>query len=376
MRILQVNKYRSGGGVEKYMNQLVSFFRNQGNIVDVLTVNTSLRKNIRIFENGKVIELPRLFEYSSAAVSLSFPCTLGKIGNNYDIIHFHYPNPIGEVSCLLSCNFVNTPKLVTFHNDVAKEKKFSKLYNYIARKFLERMEIIIVTSPNLAQSSKVLKALDNKVKIIPLGVDAIPCLDGVRRNPETEEKWQFPIILFVGRLAKVKGLNYLISAMTEVQGELWIAGEGPLKEELMKLTGSLNLADKVKFLGYVSNDKLLELYKVADIFVLPSVYRGEGFGYVLLEAMINKTALISTELGTGTSWVNQDGKTGFVIPPRDPNAIVDAVKKLAENREELDRYKENAYERAISQFTIDNMLYRIQDEYNAIYSGKTCVERL
>jgi rhamnosyl/mannosyltransferase len=144
--------------------------------------------------------------------------------------------------------------------------------------------------------------------------------------------------------------------MKKVSGRLEIVGDGPLRNDLYQVARDAALSDRVVFRGFISEEELLELYDMADILVLPSTDEGEAFGYVLVEAMASRTAVISTELGTGTSYVNQHGKTGLVIPPNNVDALVNALQILLSNKHILKEMKNSAYQRVKSNFTIDRML--------------------
>lgn len=87
------------------------------------------------------------------------------------------------------------------------------------------------------------------------------------------------------------------------------------------------------------------------MFVLPSVAESEGFGLVLLEAMACGKPLVTTELGTGTSWINQHGETGFVVPPRDPKALAQAIKHLVSDEALRLKMGQAAYDRVCRVFT-------------------------
>jgi glycosyltransferase involved in cell wall biosynthesis len=84
----------------------------------------------------------------------------------------------------------------------------------------------------------------------------------------------------------------------------------------------------VRFVGRIPDEELVAYYEAADVFVLSSVAKAEAFGLVQLEAMYCRRPVVSSRLGTGVEWVNQDGVTGIVVPPRDAGALASAVNRL------------------------------------------------
>ena len=164
---------------------------------------------------------------------------------------------------------------------------------------------------------------------MPLGIDVAP-FDRVDAGEiaALRERFPGPLLLFVGRLRYYKGLNYLITAMQDVPATLLVVGDGPMRREWEELARRLGVADRVHFEAGVANADLPAYYHAADLFVLPSCQRSESFGIVLLEAMASRLPAISTELGTGTSWVNQHGETGLVVPPADSAALAAAARTL------------------------------------------------
>ena len=187
-------------------------------------------------------------------------------------------------------------------------------------------------------------------------------------SPDQSGTQQTPNILFVGRLSRYKGIDVLIKAMKDAPGWLSIVGKGPLQESLTQLRDSLQLTDRVGFSGYVSEQELLQKYQQADILVLPSTDAGEAFGYVLIEAMACRTVLISTELNTGTSYVNADGETGFVVQPKDIEALSKAIRSIADNPDTLVRFKDQALRRAHEQFSLGRMISETEGLYGKILS--------
>jgi rhamnosyl/mannosyltransferase len=130
----------------------------------------------------------------------------------------------------------------------------------------------------------------------------------------------------------------------------------------------LRLGDKVVFAGRVPDEELPGYYQAADLFVLPSSERSEAYGIVQLEALAAGLPIVSTELGTGTSYVNRHGESGLVVSPRDPAALGDAINALL--ADEKLRAKLAAGARARSElFDADRMLAAVEAVYRQVCGG-------
>jgi glycosyltransferase involved in cell wall biosynthesis len=355
--------YPSVGGGIRYQKDVVDHFRKKGDIVDVLTVSVDKNMRIRTTDQGAVIEMPKWAKINSAVISLPYLNLFSKLASGYDILHFNFPNPIAEIAAVRHAKQLrHVKKLVLYHADIVPAKRLSGLYNrLITSRFLNLMDHIVVSSPNLLKFSPHLQSFTEKVTVIPFGID----LDYYTASQQDKCNRQQPVpnILFVGRLSRYKGIDYLIRAMNGLKAKLSIIGEGPLKKSLIELADSLSVKDQVEFCGYVSEETLLKKYQQADILVLPSTDAGEAFGYVLIEAMACRTALISTELKTGTSFVNADGETGFVVPPKDVKALNKALKALCDDPAMLERFKDKALRRAHTHFKLEQMLSATEELY-------------
>ena len=143
-----------------------------------------------------------------------------------------------------------------------------------------------------------------------------------------------PVVLFVGRLAEVKGVTYLIEAMKQVDAILAIVGEGPLRQELERQAAPLG--DKIRFLGGKTHDELATIYASADVFVAPSVKAKdggvEGFGLVFLEAMASGLPVVASRSG-GIPDLVHDGENGLLVPPAEPQALAEAINRVLLNPE-------------------------------------------
>jgi rhamnosyl/mannosyltransferase len=230
------------------------------------------------------------------------------------------------------------------------------------------VDLILTSSPNYIESSPFLRPLKAKCQAVPLGIElerfikppeALPAfLAALKAKPG-------PLLLFTGRLRYYKGLQFLLEAMSAMPAEtrLVIVGIGPQEAALKELTARLGLEDKVIFAGEISDEELPAYYAAADIFVLPACERSEAFGLVQLEAMAAARPVVSTELGTGTSYVNQHGKTGLVVAPSNPAALAEAVNKLLGDKELRESMGRRGRERARAEFSLAKMVDRLEEIY-------------
>jgi glycosyltransferase involved in cell wall biosynthesis len=234
-----------------------------------------------------------------------------------------------------------------------------KLYSPFRKVFWKSTDRIIATSPNYIQTSNVLKDFKDKCTVIPLGID----IERFSSNKDTRQTNQIKgkygnktILLFVGRFRHYKGLNFLISAMKEIDAHLLLIGTGPEEQRLHNMVEKNHLGNKIFFLGELSDDEVNAYYKACDIFILPSHLRSEAFGLVQLEAMCCRKPVISTELGTGTSFVNINQETGLTVEPNNVKSLVTAIKYLKENPEKRIEFGECAHKRVLQLFTADRMV--------------------
>jgi rhamnosyl/mannosyltransferase len=137
-------------------------------------------------------------------------------------------------------------------------------------------------------------------------------------------------------------------------------------DEWQQLARSVGVADRVFFAGEVSDAELPSYYAACDLFVLPANARAEAFGTVIVEALAAGRPVISTEVGTGTSWVNVDGQTGVVVPPHDPPALAAAITRLLNNDQLRQEMGRAAQARAFEEFTVERLIDRVYAEYERL----------
>ncbi len=371
LRVLQVYKdYYPPviGGVEGHINLLANSLRDKGVEVEVLVSNTRARLETETIDGIRVTKVPQLGRFASAPLNVTFHHWLRRLGRDADVFHFHFPNPTAEIASLLAR--LNKKIVVTYHSDIIRQAKLAKLYSPFMRKFLRNSRTIVATSPNYVQSSPILAQFQGKCTLIPFGID----LTRFELSPEmmTEvtairQAYGDAIILFIGRFRYYKGLYVLIGAMKEVRGKLLLIGSGPMEGELKKQVAVDNeLKKKIFFLGELSDQGVVSHLQACDIFVLPSVARSEAFGIVLLEAMACSKPLVSTELGTGTSFVNRHQETGLVVPPNDVEALAGAINFLLSNPDIREKYGKAARRRVEEYFTKEEMVEKAIRVYQEV----------
>ena len=199
--------------------------------------------------------------------------------------------------------------------------------------------------------------------MVPLGVDAARFTP--LPHPAGREAPAPPTLLFVGRLRYYKGLHTLLHALTQLaDARLTVVGEGPMRRVWQDLAVRLGLSQRVAFLGDVPDDRLVDVYRQADLFVLPANARAEAFGTVLLEAMASGLPCVTTEVGTGTSWVVQDGVTGRVVLPEDPLVLAEVISSLLADPQRREAMGQAGRARVEAHFTLERMIRGVQAVYD------------
>jgi rhamnosyl/mannosyltransferase len=356
MKVVHVGKYYWPycRGIETYLRLLCEHLKDQVDL-EVLVAHDS-RKTVRDTVNGvTVTRLGRVAELASTSFCLSLPGALRK--RNPDIVHIHLPNPWAELCYYLA----GCPGklVVSFHSDIIRQWMLLQLHQPLHRAFLRRADAIIAATPRHITFSPFLSRLDpGKCHVIPYGINVTDYAETeavAERARILRQEYGAPLILFAGHLVYYKGVDILLQAMTKTTAHLAVAGTGPLAKQLAEQATALSLDSRTHFLGSVDQETLVALYNACDIFCLPSTYRSEAFGIVQLEAFAAGKPVISTDLPSGVPWVNQNGVSGLVVPPGDPDSLADAINTLLENNDLRIKLGKASYQRVTDLFTADRM---------------------
>jgi glycosyltransferase involved in cell wall biosynthesis len=373
MRILQLGKYYYPymGGIENHLYLLCNELKSQAEL-EVVVCNTRARTESDMYEGVSVTRCCELLNVASTSLCPSMPLALSR--RQYDILHFHFPHPMGVMSYLASLKPRAHRIVITYHSDIVRQERLLKLYSPFMRQVMDRAAAIICTSPNYIESSATLSAYKDKCRVIPYGIDLSQFV--ARREDEAEAaniraRYGGPLLIGVGRLIYYKGFEYAIQAMRLIKAQLLIVGDGPLRGSLEKLARDSGVSDQVHFLGEIDNRALMPYYYASDIFVFPSIARSEAFGIVQLEAMACSRAVVNTALDSGVPFVSRHEESGLTVEPKSPEALARAVNALLENREWMKRLGEAGRRRVETDFSKEVMTSRIVELYREVLTTKT-----
>lgn len=372
MRILHIYKdyFPVLGGIENHIRILAEAQAARGHDVTVLVANPARRTTVETLNGVRVIKAARWATVASTPISPALFRQTARL--TADVAHLHFPHPPGEVA-----NWLLHPAratVISYHSDVVRQAGILRFYRPLLKRVLNRADAIIYGSPPM-RNSVYLQPQAAKLHLIPYGVP----LDRFLKEPSGEEidrvKARYPMVasdrsklLFVGRLRYYKGLNVLIDALPQIDAQLIVVGVGPMQSEWQAQAGARGVAERVAWLGEAPDDDLPALYHLADLFVLPATHSSEAFGLVQVEAMASGLPTICTEVGTGTSWVTQDGQTGYVVPPNDPAALAEKINRLLADPPLRHALGAAARARAQAEFAVERLIERVERLYQTLIS--------
>jgi rhamnosyl/mannosyltransferase len=359
MNILHIYKdyYPVLGGMENHIRTLAEAQAQRGHTVTVLATARGRRSEEETLNGVRIIKAARLATVASTPLSAELPRRLRAL--RPDLTHLHLPYPVGELAQLFWGR--GRKYVVTYHAEATRPLQRLIMLGYAPffRRVLRGAACVLATSPNYMRTSPFLRVLGDHVSIVPLGSDPQRFAPGLRSNDQPFA------ILFVGVLRHYKGVDDLIRALALLPepARLVIGGAGPLRAEWEGLGDRLGLTGRIRFLGRVPDEDLPALYQSADVLVLPALNRAEAFGTVLVEAMLSGLPCVTTEIGSGTSYVVEEGVTGFVVPPRTPQALAHALTRLLTEPALRAQFGTAGRERALKLFTVDRMLAQVEGIY-------------
>ncbi len=282
-----------------------------------------------------------------------------------DIVHAHWIFPQGFIAVLVKCLFrLKYRVIISSHGSDVYGLKFN-LLKRLARWSLSRADYVCAVSSSLEKEIRLKISPHKPVSILPMGVDS-ERFSKLNERIRGEDEEANPFILYVGRLTKEKGVEYLIRAMPGILKiknniKLYIIGFGDEEKRLRALASDLGLGKVVIFLGKLPNERLREYYSTAQMLIFPSL--SEGLGLVLVEALLCGCPVIATKVG-GIKDVIIDERTGLLVEPESPLQIVKAASRLLKDRELRQKLIENGLFHAKENFSWQS----IGNKFMALYS--------
>jgi len=330
MKVLILNDFAEKiGGVEIYCYALKDLLENKG-------------YKVRFFGGKGNLKEHNLIHFISSFFSFRYYFEIKRQMKDFEPDIIHARSFFGNISAsfLFAARKYRIPVIVTppgFYPYAVPRLTIGKLYRIITMlKVLLYREIVkryvdVFTCPSkiMADFLRDKVGIDNdRIKLVPHCIEwkiATEVKEYTRKD-----------ILYVGRLSKGKGIEYLIQAIPRIskkfpETKLHIVGEGDMARNLKDLANKLGIEDKTIFHGYVPHEDLAKVYKEAAVFILPSILM-ENLPFSLIEAMSQATPVITTNFG-GQAEIVKDGINGLLVKPADPTDLAEKISTILDNPE-------------------------------------------
>ncbi len=353
MRVLIVIRSLEVGGLEIMALELASSLRRINVVADICCVEREGDLAGRAREAGvPVVSLDKGPGFSPRAMLK----LAGVVANGrYDVVHSH--NPPAHIYGAVAGFVRRKPVIHTVHQIVDRQPFRRSILARVAARLTTQMVAVSAAAKSASEAS--FKLAPDHIDIVENGLDLAPYL----ALPIGSSAATGPLIGTIGRLAEVKNQQLLLRACALLRKEnkrlsVRLIGDGELRQELESLAAELGLADGAEFRGY-RQDVPGELAPL-DLFVLSS--RSEGMPLVIIEAMAAGKAIVATRVG-GLPNMIEDGVTGILVAPGDPDALANALKELINRPETAARLGRAAREFARANYGSGKMA----EEYLRLY---------
>jgi D-inositol-3-phosphate glycosyltransferase len=378
---------RDTGGMNVYVRELARELAKKGHSIDIYTKAhqpqhgppINLGQNVRIIhlETGAYEDMPKLAIYDYIQRLASGAENFRKYNQlQYDLIHSHYwlSGLIGKQLQTLW----HVPHAVMFHtlgaikNSLGIGEYEPELRIESEREVISSCDCIIAsTTKETEDLVKLYGASPDKLIVIPCGVnlDLFRPIDKETARKELGLDHQ-KVILFVGRMDPLKGLEQLLTALTYMDGEkppllIIVGGDAHSQgqvQALKSMAKELNIEDRVTFVGSVAQSRLPLFYSASDVCAIPSYY--ESFGMVALESLACGTPIVATNVG-GIKTIIRNNELGRIVSDNSPHNLAGEISELFRQSEDE---AENTKTRrdTIGTFAWANIADRVLNEYNRL----------
>lgn len=344
------------------------YFSSKGHDVHVISLRGGEIDSVKVYGLGFE---DSIFESGSLASKLKYLTKVPRVRKiikkiNPDIIHAHYATSYGLIASLALLR----PFWLSVWGSDVYEFPSGMIKKTMLKFVLARAKYVFSTSKAMAEKTG--EFTKKNIEITPFGVDtSIFKPLSIKKDPEK---------IIIGCLKKLEphyGIHHLISAFSQILPEfeqkdinleLHIAGEGIQKSELIQLVNKLNVEKYVKWLGFVSpQEKVVETFNTFDIAVVPSL--AESFGVSAIEAQACGIPVVASKVG-GLPETVLNGKTGFLVPPHDPDALAWSIKMLIKDPDLRKKFGTQGREFVCREYDYYDNFQRVEEIYSNVLKSK------
>ena len=374
------------GGMNVYVRELGRALARRGHSIDIFTrrQTTDVADVVEFAPGARVIHIDagphrHVDKYDIVDYVPDFACGVQHFraltGSSYDVIHAHYwlSGRLGQ----LFADRWGVPLVSTFHTlaqlknrvaESAAEREQAVRYDIERRMMAASDRIVALTDVDRQQMIRHYGELA-PIVVIPGGVD----LDQFSPRPQAAARQELGldaearIVLFVGRIQRLKGVEVLLRALVQLDAQLVIVGGRPGSSQeareiarLQHLATRLGVAERTHFVGAVAHEQLPAYYAAADVLAMASSY--ESFGLVAVESLACGTPVVATRVG-GLRSIVRDGETGLLVPWRDADLFAERLRRVLTDTRFRAQLAANARDSVLA-FGWD----RIAEEHLALYT--------
>jgi len=295
----------------------------------------------------------------------------------FDVVHLHEYRTFQNIIVQHYAKKYRVPYVLQAHGSLPRtiaKQELKWIYDvFFGNRLLRDTSKVIAVNQMEAEQYKSMGMYNEKIEIIPHGIDLAEFTDLPKRGTfrkkcgiNSEEK----LILYIGRLHEIKGIDILMKAYACLAKELHstkLVITGPDDGYLStykELATQLGVERKILFTGPLYGRDKLEVYVDADMFVLPSRY--EIFGMTILEACACAKPVVATDVCGAARGIIMNGSTGFLVQPENVLELTEALRRLLTNEAESKKMGMQARERVMNMFSIQNVVVKIENLYKEI----------
>ena len=342
------------GGVEIFNHYLIKELAERGHKVWIFTTceHNWDNKNISLVKLNE-----RFLLRPTPSIDSHILFKLMQLRKRIDVVHVPYTsNSPLAYPMLLAKKLFDIPYIITIHGGGMypwKPKTPHKL-------FFQHADAIVAVSETIKEEYE--RRSGRKIEVIP---SLIPFRESKIPKNELRNKYGFSdndmIILSLGSIKRIKGSNILLDVFLKLGKEyieknnlkLLYVGDGPMKPLLERKVNESGFDEYVKFFGNTPYEKVPEMYKLADIYIIPSLF--ESFGISVAEAMFNGLPIIGTNVYGVNNLINHE-KNGLLFRKEDRDDLKGKIKELVENKDSSDRFGDAAKSDYFKNYKFDDVV--------------------